>query len=75
MILLCEHPAVVVGAKVENLVLVFQARQRVFGAAALDARAPNQGRGLFAGANGQGHPRAALDTNDLRICRLVRIIQ
>jgi len=30
MILLCEHPAVGGGAKVENRFLVFQARQRVF---------------------------------------------
>ena len=65
MILLCEPPVVIVGAKVENLLLVFQARQRVFCTALREARAPNQHNGLT--SVDQGHPRAALDTNDLRI--------
>src|SRR5208283_4170717 len=32
-----------------------------------EARAPNQAIGLSAVADNQGHPRAALDANDLRI--------
>ena len=69
MILLCEHPAAAAGAKVENGFFVFQARSASFAPAGLDARAPNQLSGLSA-VDGQGHPRAALDTNDLRIPRL-----
>ncbi len=61
----CEHPAAVAGAKVENRFLVFQARQRVFCTGPLDARAPNQVRGLACA--GHGAPRAALVVNDLRI--------
>ena len=58
------------GAKVENGVLVFQGAYFApsFARASLDARAPNQLSGLACAV--QGHPRAALDTNDLRIRRL-----
>jgi hypothetical protein len=64
----CEHPAAVAGAKVENRFLVFQARQHVFCTGPLDARAPNQIRGLACA--GHGAPRAALVMNDLRIRRV-----
>jgi len=70
MILLCEPPALAVGAKVENGFIVFQGRRPSFAPLSLEARAPNQGIGLVTVATDQGHPRAALDTNDLRICRL-----
>ena len=53
---LCEHPAAVAGAKVENRFLVFQARQRVFCTGPLDARAPNQVRGLAWAQVRQGAP-------------------
>ena len=57
------------GAKVENGFFVFQGAYFApsFARASLDARAPNQFRGLACAV--QGHPRAALDTNDLRIRR------
>ena len=65
MILLCEHPAAVAGAKVENGFFVFQGRRPSFAPVRLDARAPNQFNGLALAD--QGHPRAALDANDLWI--------
>ena len=63
MILLCEPPAAVAGAKVENGCFVFQARSASFAPVGLEARAPNQHSGLACAD--QGHPRAALDANDL----------
>ncbi len=42
MILLCEHPVAVAGAKVENGFFVFQGRRPSFAPVRLDARAPNQ---------------------------------
>jgi hypothetical protein len=65
MILLCEHPAAAAGAKVENGFFVFQGRRPSFAPVRLDARAPNQLNGLAIAD--QGHPRAALDANDLWI--------
>src|ERR1035438_104796 len=58
------------GAKVENSLSVFHGALSApsFARASLDARAPNQSCGLACAV--QGHPRAALDTNDLRIRRL-----
>src|SRR5690349_3787874 len=55
------------GAKVEKRFLFFHGALLApsFARALLDARAPNQHIGL-ASAD-QGHPRAALDTNDLWI--------
>ena len=48
------------GAKVGNIVSF-----STFASAALDARAPNQSCGLACAD--QGHPRAALDANDVRL--------
>jgi len=65
MILPCEHPAAVAGAKVENIRFVFQGRRPSFAPVPLDARVPIQFFGLAFADHGQR--RAALDANDLRI--------
>ena len=67
MILLCEHPAAAAAGVVGKGGNIFPFS--TFPPPTRDARAPNQSSGL-ARAD-QGHPRAALDANDLRI-RLLR---
>src|SRR5450631_4717422 len=67
MILLCEHPA---AGPVRKWKTPFCFPRRAFCAVFCtgpfrDARAPNQSIGLACAD--QGHPRAALDANDLRI--------
>src|SRR5208337_2888865 len=67
MILLCEHPA---AGPVRKWKTVFCFPRRAFCAVFCtgpfrDARAPNQHNGLACAD--QGHPRAALDANDLWI--------
>jgi len=63
MILLCEHPAAAVAGAVGKWKTAFLFS--TFAPPTLDARAPNQSSGLACAD--QGHPRAALDTNDLWI--------
>jgi hypothetical protein len=67
MILLFEHPAAGPVRKWKNGFCFSKARflRRLFARALLDARAPNQSFGRL--LTGQGHPRAALDANDLWI--------
>ncbi|MGD0792052.1 MAG: hypothetical protein ABR920_09800, partial [Terriglobales bacterium] len=66
MILLCEHPAAGPVRKWKTF-FVFQGASFApsFARADRDARAPNQLSGLACAD--QGHPRAALDANDLWI--------
>src|ERR1039457_822837 len=65
MILLCEHPVVVGPVRKWKMFFVFQGASFApsFARAPRDARAPNQLNGLACAD--QGHPRAALDANDL----------
>jgi hypothetical protein len=63
MILLCEHPAAAVAGWVGKWETSFPFS--TFPPTMRDARAPNQFCGLACAD--QGHPRAALDANDLRI--------
>ena len=69
MILLCEHPAAGPVRKWKTALSFSKARSAVFCTGQSGCESAQSGRGLLR-RTCQGHPRAALDTNDLRIRRV-----